>query len=393
MSVGVCVINRNGIALSADSAATFTVNKMFYNSVNKVFKLSSKYPCGAIIYNNLSINNVSVEQIIKEFSVYLDSEDSLNDLYEIISLFEKFISEKYAYYKFDRDEVEPTHSLITALVDDWGKKINDVLSEDDGIGKAESLIKELQAIIDKAAKASNTSMHAYISSKYRDYYDELLANNLKDLSTHNDLKQVFWDNICDYFLLPLDREKHTTGILFAGYGSEDAYPKFIGIEIRAVLGGTIKFFEFERYEAANGGGKIRPLAQEEVVNTFCKGISQEYIDAIPQYVTESITNKIQTLSNTFSDEQKSELEKVFATCANEVTDNIRSMIRKNNIEPLMNSVMLISLHEMAFLAESLVNITSLKRTYSLDGFQQTVGGPTDVAVISKGDGFLWVKKK
>ena len=84
---------------------------------------------------------------------------------------------------------------------------------------------------------------------------------------------------------------------------------------------------------------------------------------------------------------------MFATCANEVTDNIRSMIRKNNIEPLMNSVMLISLHEMAFLAESLVNITSLKRTYSLDGFQQTVGGPTDVAIISKGDGFLWVKKK
>lgn len=183
MSVGVCVINRNGIALSADSAATFTVNKMFYNSVNKVFKLSSKYPCGAIIYNNLSINNVSVEQIIKEFSVYLDSEDSLSDLYEITTLFEKFISEKYAYYKFDRDEVEPTNSLITALVDDWGKKINDVLSEDDGICKAESLIKELREIIGKAAKASSTSMHAYISGKYRDYYDELVTNNLKALNT------------------------------------------------------------------------------------------------------------------------------------------------------------------------------------------------------------------
>lgn len=37
MSVGVCIINRNGIALAADSAGTYTGNKMFYNSMNKVF--------------------------------------------------------------------------------------------------------------------------------------------------------------------------------------------------------------------------------------------------------------------------------------------------------------------------------------------------------------------
>ena len=36
MSVGVCIINRNGIALAADSAGTYTGNKMFYNSMNKV---------------------------------------------------------------------------------------------------------------------------------------------------------------------------------------------------------------------------------------------------------------------------------------------------------------------------------------------------------------------
>ena len=48
MSVGVCIINRNGIALSADSAGTFTGNKMFYNSMDKVFSLSAIKPLGAI---------------------------------------------------------------------------------------------------------------------------------------------------------------------------------------------------------------------------------------------------------------------------------------------------------------------------------------------------------
>ena len=48
---------------------------------------------------------------------------------------------------------------------------------------------------------------------------------------------------------------------------------------------------------------------------------------------------------------------------------------------------------MASLAENLVNITSLRRTYAIDGNQQTVGGPTDVAILSKGDGFVWIKRK
>jgi hypothetical protein len=47
--------------------------------------------------------------------------------------------------------------------------------------------------------------------------------------------------------------------------------------------------------------------------------------------------------------------------------------------------------EMARMAEALVNLTSIKRRVTR-GFE-TVGGPIDVAVISKADGFVWVKRK
>ena len=71
MSVGVCVINRNGIALAADSAGTFTGgNRMFYNSMNKVFSLSSKNAYGAITYGTSTIYNASIEQILKEFGFF-----------------------------------------------------------------------------------------------------------------------------------------------------------------------------------------------------------------------------------------------------------------------------------------------------------------------------------
>lgn len=38
-----------------------------------------------------------------------------------------------------------------------------------------------------------------------------------------------------------------------------------------------------------------------------------------------------------------------------------------------------------------MNLTSMKRRVSAD--KETVGGPIDVAVISKGDGFIWIKRK
>lgn len=47
--------------------------------------------------------------------------------------------------------------------------------------------------------------------------------------------------------------------------------------------------------------------------------------------------------------------------------------------------------ELADMAEAFVNLTSLRRRVSLDS--ETVAGPIDVAVISKGDGLIWIKRK
>jgi len=47
--------------------------------------------------------------------------------------------------------------------------------------------------------------------------------------------------------------------------------------------------------------------------------------------------------------------------------------------------------ELAAMAEALVNLTKFKRRVSTA--RETVGGPIDVAVITKGDGFVWVKRK
>lgn len=394
MSVGVCVINRNGIALAADSAGTFNGNEMFYNSMNKVFSLSRTNIAGVITYGNLSIYSVSVEQILKEFSVYLDTQPTMTDFFEILLFFQKFIKEKISYYKFDKAETVYCQGWIKRLVVDWGNKLKGVADSPNFEDEAKQIISELGDIVTNSVKVENYDISSYISSKYAGFYDFIINIVIPEIKNYETIKQQLWENICLFFNLSLkDEIKARTGLFFAGYGKDDAFPKYMEIELYSVINGEIKFRIVNKFQEENNQGQIKPLAQDDVILTFCRGISNTFINYIPQKTDELISQKINDLPETFSEEQKNDLRNILSTCKTELINSINAQIQNNNVDPIFKSVDLLPLTEMAFLAENLVNITSLKRLYSLDGSQQTVGGPTDVAVISRCDGFVWIKNK
>jgi hypothetical protein len=47
--------------------------------------------------------------------------------------------------------------------------------------------------------------------------------------------------------------------------------------------------------------------------------------------------------------------------------------------------------ELAYTAEAFVTLTSIKRKVSAQ--QETVGGPIDVAIVTRNEGFAWIKRK
>lgn len=59
--------------------------------------------------------------------------------------------------------------------------------------------------------------------------------------------------------------------------------------------------------------------------------------------------------------------------------------------PLLRVVGSLPIDEMADLAETLIELQSLKEKVTKP--TESVGGPIDVAVISKSDGFIWIKRK
>lgn len=59
--------------------------------------------------------------------------------------------------------------------------------------------------------------------------------------------------------------------------------------------------------------------------------------------------------------------------------------------PLLNIISSMSISELAELAESMVELESLKEKISRAS--ESVGGPTDVVAITKNEGLVWIKRK
>jgi hypothetical protein len=141
-----------------------------------------------------------------------------------------------------------------------------------------------------------------------------------------------------------------------------------------------------------------PFAQREMVNTFIEGIDPSFRQVLDAYLRELIANYpmqvLQAIPEVPVDKREA-LVKDLSGMADQVlqdfSSRIAAYIRQNHIDPVLNAVAALPKDELAAMAEALVNLTSFKRKVSLE--TETVGGPIDVAVISRGDGFIWIKRK
>jgi len=67
------------------------------------------------------------------------------------------------------------------------------------------------------------------------------------------------------------------------------------------------------------------------------------------------------------------------------------MTRTAHAFPLRRVLSALPINEMAELAETLVNLQSLKEKVTKPS--EEVGGPIDVAVITKNEGLVWINRK
>ncbi|UTW52243.1 hypothetical protein KFF05_02360 [bacterium SCSIO 12827] len=388
MTAEVAVLNRAAVAIAADSAAT--VRGKVFNSANKIFALSRHQPVGIMIYGNAGFMGVPWETIIKlyrkklgrksfptineyteDFFNFLCTEDKLFDEEYISNFTELFLTE-IAKNKFN--EIKEKSSIPrfskTRLIQNVGRYIDQRCEDLSGTefirgfdkNKHDEYKRSIKPIIDKVI---NKEFHGCISSDRR-------LNKLVDILVSYLTKK--WSDTGE------------TGIVITGFGSEEIFPNLYCYECTGLFGGVV--WRRQKYEVNIDSNDVSAtliaFAQTDVAKTFIDGIDPEIAEVFHGIMARS-----------FKEVKKIARNKKVSALTDELMKNFYEEFEKfrfaKHVRPMLQMIDVLPIDELARLSEALVNITSLKRHVTVD--LETVGGPIDVAVISKGDGLIWVSRK
>lgn len=415
MTAEVAILNRTAVALAADSAITIQYKPKeteniprIYTTVNKLFTLSKYHPVGIMIYGGANILERPWEPIIKIYRKHL-SNHLFDSLYKYAKNFAQYLGNKNLFSE-DLQEAYYYGNLVSyyiLITEEINKRVEKLFSENNKIDSLQ-INNEISKVISnynrelkkiKFVDGMNFKTFQKFLTKYSSILNKAIAETFENLTISKENREKLREIGCYLYTKEKFPPGGTSGIVIAGYGNNDVFPSIVEYEVETVVDNKLKYREKSRYSIdIDGTAVIYPFAQYDVVHTFLKGIDPSYQNVLESYLAELLDKYpeyiIKALSN-LSESEHSEIVKKLKTSGKKLLEEyIQKMniyCHKNYVDPVVNSVANLPKMELADMAEALVSLTSFKRRVSADA--ETVGGPIDVALISKGDGFIWIKRK
>lgn len=405
MTAEIGILNRQGVALAADSAVTISGNgkEKILNSANKLFNLIKGKPVGFMVYGNGSFMGVPWEVIVDYYRGNFDDTKEHSKLESICDDFISKLSQNSSFYNEDASlqlihNKMSTHleNLIIQTQDELSKRFPNIqVDEEMSLSVFKETINQSYEELYSLDYGINFTKEDenYIYSMCDSIIDALCKQYIKfdlPIDLFNKLK-----NICS-FLMCRDVLFNYSGIVIAGYGDDEILPRLFHYRIEGIINNKLKY-NIEKTSVINqsefNGGNIAeivPFAQQEMVHSILTGMDPYLQDFILQNISQGYENILKTLSSD-NMEINNKLTQYLSNEFNTIQSNIINYQRDNFVNPIINMVAMLNKDELATMAENLVNITSFKRKFTTD--TETVGGPIDVAIISKSDGFIWIKRK
>lgn len=190
-----------------------------------------------------------------------------------------------------------------------------------------------------------------------------------------------------------------TGLVVGGFGTKELFPSMAAYTLHGVFHGRLHHrLDMTESMSGNASASIIPFAQSEMVYAFMEGVNPTYqieiesdMFALLEQYPQLVVDECKFLDKKTKDRIKAQFRSSATGVFEDYQDGLSKYRHANFVRPVTQLVSMLPKSELATLAESMVNLTSLRRKISMQ--TETVGGPIDVAMISKGDGLIWIKRK
>lgn len=379
MTAEIAILNKRGIVLASDSASTIGGNKV-YNTAKKIFTLDSKHSIGIMIYGNAEFMDTPWDVIIGKYrkeqagNTLASIDDYSNSFFEFLKkqdyLKKTEIEDNYVYRYMNR--------VIEVIFENSQLGINEILSKGGQVSNS-MLIELLKIEIDKINIdfSNNSDIISIDKTEFQTRYTEMFNHVLRNISNVDEASDALYTDLFNLIYTTIKKSNFfipSSGIVIAGYGTEELFPSLRSFHLSAFVMGNLNYSNSQNVKIEYSNGQypstIVPFAQVDVIHTVVQGID-------PQLS--------QFLANQTSRFKGGDL--------NSYQDVINELARLQStiIDPMLDMISLLPVEETSVIAETLLNLTSFKRKYS--NSIETVGGPIDVLAITPNEGPIWIKRK
>ena len=411
MTSEIAIMNRKAVALAADSVGTLvrggtqTSTHKSFDTLHKLFQLPGTQSVGVMFYGNADCMGVPMETLIR---MYPGSKklpllsDYTEDFLTYLAGF-NFTSEQ-----FDGYLQKTARRIFLRLRTKIDREVESIIEREGKVAKAQlskiasNQIKSSIEVIKGLAKNSTVSprKRTSLANKYSGSIHELADKIFENRPLPKAIRSEFAIWVINACCINPDS---FTGLVFAGFGEDEHFPSCIELDIKGVFGQqAIYRLKDSSSIKIDNDVIIRPFAEADDVVTFMKGMnrdvqtfvqnSQEYLlrESLPEVLSAAIsknlklkpnqTEKIKTIATTIGESAQQEFK--------------RELMRYQSEEftaPVFGATRHMTPDILAKMAETLIDLVSFRQEMSISS--ETVGGPIDVAVITKSDGFMWAKRK
>ena len=367
MTAEIVIMNRSGIVMAADSVVTSRtpLGGKTYPTANKLFAITYDQSIGIMTYGSAEFIFTPWENLIKVYrhdvekrkEVFKTVEDCCTDFINYLQTSNLFTIDEQK--KWTLNVFSQYHSSISFQIK---SHIQEYLSQKDNKKSDNDLEIVVRNVFKNIINETKKSLSCnYINDEYIQSIKTETNEIIKEI--YEMLSESYFEEINELTNLFFKLNPGSlSGIVISGFGEQEIKPYLISLNIIDMRNNHLIYNKKE----TNQGG-MYPFAQTEVVKLFMRDINPYCQIKINKIIKDAVPNN--------SDQIIKEIEKYI----------------DENSQPKGIILDSLPLPDLASAAENLVSLTSFHRRFSAD--LETVGGPIDVAAISKGDGFIWIKRK
>ena len=422
MTAVVGILNKKGVALAADSAVTRKIIdevKVTKNG-NKMVRLSNVLPISVMLTGNGAFMRTQWDIIIRHYRQHKGDvrhetvEACMHDFFRYIADHGLFIDSDFVLQR-TKDELSYLFNNIDRRLDGKYKQRN----EDGFLTSPRGYQKAFERILNNYCKQW---LKDGICPQFQDYTQQQFNRYTKDLFDEF-IEQRSYDefapfNDCNFprevltaLREPLEKvlmtrlttrrydDEDMAVLVFSGYGDKQDYPSLVSTVVCEGFDGRVNYHVRPEDVICISNKRpvaICPFAQDDVIRSILNGSHLNFCRQITTAVNDSFNSWNNDIFNSIDGDIDffdfvQELDDVKTEDLSQSIFRQAARLDDKHQRQWENALEDYDLQSMAALAESLVDLTGFHRILTFQ--QEGVGGPVDVAVISKNDGFTWLNRK